>query len=75
MAEAVAVPSVTGEAALPAPAAAQPRLESDKLSAMYGKFTAVKNVSLAFAANRVHALIGPSGSGTPCRRASGAAWR
>ena len=57
------MPSVTGEAALPAAAAAQPRLESDKLSAMYGKFTAVKNVSLAFAANRVHALIGPSGCG------------
>jgi phosphate transport system ATP-binding protein len=30
---------------------------------MYGKFTAVKNVSLAFAPNQVHALIGPSGCG------------
>ena len=30
---------------------------------MYGKFTAVKGVSLGFAANRVHALIGPSGCG------------
>jgi len=30
---------------------------------MYGKFTAVKGVSLKFAANRVHALIGPSGCG------------
>jgi phosphate transport system ATP-binding protein len=30
---------------------------------MYGKFTAVKGVSLAFGANRVHALIGPSGCG------------
>ena len=40
-----------------------PALETDKLSAMYGKFTAVKNVSLGFAANRVHALIGPSGCG------------
>ncbi|MCA9720981.1 MAG: ATP-binding cassette domain-containing protein, partial [Gemmatimonadetes bacterium] len=30
---------------------------------MYGKFTAVKNVSLTFAPNRVHALIGPSGCG------------
>src|SRR5919201_6339170 len=39
------------------------RVESDKLTAMYGKFTAVKSVSLRFAANRVHALIGPSGCG------------
>jgi len=38
-------------------------LATDKLSAMYGKFTAVKNVSLTFAPNRVHALIGPSGCG------------
>ena len=30
---------------------------------MYGKFTAVKGVSLAFPANKVHALIGPSGCG------------
>ena len=30
---------------------------------MYGKFTAVKSVSLAFSAHRVHALIGPSGCG------------
>jgi phosphate transport system ATP-binding protein len=49
-----------------APAAAAPprvRVESDKLTAMYGKFTAVKGVSLSFTANRVHALIGPSGCG------------
>src|SRR6478735_6153126 len=39
------------------------RVETDKLAAMYGKFTAVKGVSLGFAANRVHALIGPSGCG------------
>jgi phosphate transport system ATP-binding protein len=39
------------------------RLVTDKLTAMYGKFTAVKNVSLSFAENRVHALIGPSGCG------------
>jgi phosphate transport system ATP-binding protein len=38
-------------------------VETDKLTAMYGKFTAVKGVSLAFPANRVHALIGPSGCG------------
>src|SRR5215212_2107067 len=39
------------------------RLLTDKLTAMYGKFTAVKGVSLAFPGNRVHALIGPSGCG------------
>jgi len=39
------------------------RLATEKLTAMYGKFTAVKNVTLAFEANRVHALIGPSGCG------------
>jgi phosphate transport system ATP-binding protein len=40
-----------------------PRIRTDKLSAMYGKFTAVKGVSLDFARNQVHALIGPSGCG------------
>jgi phosphate transport system ATP-binding protein len=39
------------------------RIETDKLTAMYGKVTAVKNVSLSFAPNQVHALIGPSGCG------------
>jgi phosphate transport system ATP-binding protein len=39
------------------------RVETDKLTAMYGKFTAVKGVSLSFDTNRVHALIGPSGCG------------
>jgi len=39
------------------------RVETDKLTAMYGKFTAVKGVSLAFLEHRVHALIGPSGCG------------
>ena len=49
----------------PAAASAEtrPRLVTDKLTAMYGKFTAVKGVSLAFPGNRVHALIGPSGCG------------
>ncbi len=50
----------------PAPVVGTPprvRVETDKLTAMYGKFTAVKGVSLAFPANRVHALIGPSGCG------------
>jgi phosphate transport system ATP-binding protein len=38
-------------------------LVTDKLTAMYGKFTAVKNVSLEFTPHQVHALIGPSGCG------------
>src|SRR5829696_1063358 len=42
---------------------AEPRVVTDKLTAMYGKFTAVKGVSISFPANRVHALIGPSGCG------------
>ncbi len=46
-----------------APAATSVRIETDKLTAMYGKFTAVKSVSLGFPANRIHALIGPSGCG------------
>ncbi len=39
------------------------RLSADRLTAMYGKFTAVKDVSLAFSGNTVNALIGPSGCG------------
>jgi phosphate transport system ATP-binding protein len=39
------------------------RVETDRVTAMYSKFTAVKGVSLRFAANRIHALIGPSGCG------------
>jgi phosphate transport system ATP-binding protein len=41
----------------------EPRIRTEKLTAMYGKFTAVKGVTLAFSPNRVHALIGPSGCG------------
>src|SRR3954454_10895236 len=50
---------------VPAPARseARPRLVTDKLTAMYGKFAAVKGVSIGFPSNRVHALIGPSGCG------------
>jgi phosphate transport system ATP-binding protein len=44
-------------------AGATARIVTDKLTALFGKFTAVKGVSLSFAPNRVHALIGPSGSG------------
>jgi phosphate transport system ATP-binding protein len=39
------------------------RMSTDKLTAMYGKFTAVKGVTLRFPPNQVHALIGPSGCG------------
>ena len=41
----------------------RPQVEADKLTAMYGKFTAVKGVSLGFETRQVHALIGPSGCG------------
>src|SRR6185312_1155984 len=58
-----AVRVAPAQAAGAAPAAPRIRVETDKLTAMYGKFTAVKGVSLAFPANRVHALIGPSGCG------------
>jgi phosphate transport system ATP-binding protein len=44
-------------------AEARPQVETDKLTAVYGKLTAVKGVSLAFTPNQVHALIGPSGCG------------
>ena len=40
-----------------------PRLATVHLTAVYGKFTAVKDVSLGFRANTVNALIGPSGCG------------
>src|SRR5688572_27294756 len=46
-----------------APPGAHPKMATDKLTAMYGKFTAVKGVSLGFVLNQVHALIGPSGCG------------
>ena len=40
-----------------------PIMETSTLTAMYGKFAAVKGVTLQFPANQVHALIGPSGCG------------
>jgi phosphate transport system ATP-binding protein len=39
------------------------RLATEHLTAMYGKFTAVRDVSLEFRSNTVNALIGPSGCG------------
>jgi phosphate transport system ATP-binding protein len=53
---------VTAKSAAPASSPAV-KMATDKLTAMYGKFTAVKGVSLTFAPNQVHALIGPSGCG------------
>ncbi len=47
----------------PTTSATPARVRTENLSAMYGAFTAVKGVSLAFPPNRVHALIGPSGCG------------
>ncbi len=38
-------------------------MQTTNLTAMYGKFSAVKGVSLDFAPFQVHALIGPSGCG------------
>ena len=38
-------------------------LGTERLTAMYGKFTAVKDVTLEFPTNTVSALIGPSGCG------------
>jgi phosphate transport system ATP-binding protein len=62
VAEATAAPA-TVPAAVAATGTLLPRIETDKLSAMYGKFTAVKNISVGFSPNQVHALIGPSGCG------------
>ncbi len=61
----MAEPAAAELTAPPATGSPRPRarMETEKLTAMYGKFTAVKGVSLAFPANRVHALIGPSGCG------------
>ena len=59
----VHVPTPASRAPAAPAAPARIRVETDKLTAMYGKFTAVKGVSLGFGANRVHALIGPSGCG------------
>src|SRR5215218_2126223 len=55
----------TRTTSLPLSAATLPafKIATDKLTALYGKFTAVKSVSLGFAPNQVHALIGPSGCG------------
>ena len=51
-------------APVPAPARAQvPRLAVERLTAWYGAVAGVRDVSLAFEANRVTALIGPSGCG------------
>ncbi|MEO6067095.1 MAG: phosphate ABC transporter ATP-binding protein PstB [Gemmatimonadales bacterium] len=43
--------------------ATEARIATERLSAIYGKSTAVKDVSLGFVPGQVHALIGPSGCG------------
>jgi phosphate transport system ATP-binding protein len=48
---------------MPEPAEPRVRLATERLTAMYGKFTAVREVSLAFTEHTVNALIGPSGCG------------
>jgi phosphate transport system ATP-binding protein len=45
------------------PTDSTPRIATEDLTALYGSFEAVKNVSIAFANNSVNALIGPSGCG------------
>ena len=41
----------------------RPRVRTEGLTSFYGSLAAVKNASLSFAPNQVHALIGPSGCG------------
>ncbi len=48
---------------MPEPSRPEVRLRTERLTAMYGKFTAVKEVSLDFPVYTVNALIGPSGCG------------
>lgn len=43
--------------------AAKPRIETAGLTSWYGEVAAVKDASVRFAPNQVHALIGPSGCG------------
>lgn len=45
------------------PLAEQPILATEGLTAYYGRFAAVRDVTMGFAAGRIHALIGPSGCG------------
>jgi len=45
------------------PAVAPARIRTVGMSAFYGQLAAVKDVTIGFESNRVHALIGPSGCG------------
>jgi phosphate transport system ATP-binding protein len=47
----------------PRPPAPPPKLETRDLDVFYGKFQAVKSVSIAFPARAITAIIGPSGCG------------
>jgi len=55
--------SALGSSGSGAPVLPQARIGAVDLTAFYGSFAAVKNVTLGFESNRVHALIGPSGCG------------
>jgi phosphate transport system ATP-binding protein len=48
---------------VPETAALRPRIETAELSAWYGEVAALRDVSIGFLPNQVHALIGPSGCG------------
>src|SRR5919112_3244059 len=56
-------PRAAARSPIAASASALAKIATNKLTAMYGKFTAIKGVSLGFAPHQVHALIGPSGCG------------
>jgi phosphate transport system ATP-binding protein len=62
----VTVPEPAAPTSRPGPPAARldaPRLATDRLTAWYGRTAGVRDISLAFPANTVTALIGPSGCG------------
>jgi phosphate transport system ATP-binding protein len=40
-----------------------PRIQAERLTAFYGTLAAVKDATIGFTSNQVHALIGPSGCG------------
>jgi phosphate transport system ATP-binding protein len=59
----VTAPEATPTVLRPLPGAAPTKISLEDVSFYYGKFRALKNVSLAIPEKRVTALIGPSGCG------------
>ena len=60
----VEIPESTGAAAATRPGPSAPKaLQARNVSAWYGRFQAIRNVSLDIAPGKVTALIGPSGCG------------